>query len=301
LPARYETNTVPIYNYLTATLSSGVTSSMSVASTANFPSSGTVMVTQAGNTGAVVELISYTGKTATTLTGLTRNVTGGTGSATTFTYSATAPIDVELYSPQAASTISHWGSSVIMDGRYDDDKSFLFNYGMNSPITYATAGTRYPVFSIRLAPSVDNGITGLLGAREIINRMQLTPVSVGVFTTTAAVRVELWLNARVSGGTFAAVGGSSLAQACLHANNQTISGGEPIFTFIVAASTVVAQDLSKVRDLGTSIIGGGTSLSYPTTNNDKYPDGPDILTVAVIPLGANAAVAARLNWTEAQA
>jgi hypothetical protein len=301
LPARYETNTVPIYNYLTATLSSGVTSSMSVASTANFPSSGTVMVTQAGNTGAVVELISYTGKTATTLTGLTRNVTGGTASATTFTYSATAPIDVELYSPQAASTISHWGSSVIMDGRYDDDKSFLFNYGMNSPITYATAGTRYPVFSIRLAPSVDNGITGLLGAREIINRMQLTPVSVGVFTTTAAVRVELWLNARVSGGTFAAVGGSSLAQACLHANTQTISGGEPIFTFIVAASTVAAQDLSKVRDLGTSILGGGTSLSYPTTNNDKYPDGPDILTVAVIPLGANAAVAARLNWTEAQA
>ena len=49
----------------------------------------------------------------------------------------------------------------------------------------------YPVFSIRLAPSVDGGTTGLLGARELINRMQLTPAGVGVYTTTAGVRVEI--------------------------------------------------------------------------------------------------------------
>jgi uncharacterized membrane protein len=98
-----------------------------------------------------------------------------------------------------------------MDGRFDDDKSFVFNYGMNTPVTYATAATRYPVFTIRLAPSVDNGITGLLGAREIINRMQLTLQGASVLTTTAGVRIELLLNARLGGsgnGTFAAIGGS---------------------------------------------------------------------------------------------
>lgn len=301
LPARYETNTIPATTYLTATLTSGVTASMSVANTALFPSSGTLVVTAAAATAAAVEYITYTGKTATTFTGLTRNATGGTGTATTFTYSATAPILVESYSPGQASTVSHWGSSVIMDGRYDDDKSFLFNFGQTSPVTYATAGTRYPVFSVRLSPSVDSGITGLLGAREIVNRMQLTPSGMGVYTTTAGVKVELFLNGRVSGGTFAPVGGSSLAQYALHANTTTIAGGESIFTFFAPAGGVSSQDLSKVRDIGNSILGGGTSLSVPTTAANIYPDGPDILTVCVTPLAANAVVAARLNWTEAQA
>lgn len=301
LPARYETNTIPVQTYLTATLTSGVTASMSVADTTGFPSSGTLAVYASAATGAAIEYVSYTGKTATTFTGLTRNATGGTASATTFTYSATSPILVESYSPSQASTISHWGSSVIMDGRYDDDKSFVFNYGLSTPITYASAGTRYPVFTIRLAPSVDSGLVGLLGAREIINRMQLTLRSCGVFTTTAAVKVDLVLNGRLSAGTFSAVGGSSLAQVAAHANTTTISGGETIFTFFAPLGGVNTQDLSAVRDLGNSILGGGTSNTVPSTALNIYPDGPDQLTVVVTPLAANASVAARLNWTEAQA
>lgn len=301
LPARYETNTLPVRTFLTATLTSGVVASMSVADTSTFPSSGTLTVTAAAATAAAVEYISYTGKTATTFTGLTRNVVGGTGTATTFTYSATAPINVESYSPGQASTVSHWGSSVIMDGRYDDDKSFLFNFGQIAPVTYATAGTRYPVFSVRLSPTVDSGLTGLLGAREIINRMQLTPAGMGVYTTTAGVRVELILNGRVSAGTFAPVGGSSLTQYALHPNTATISGGESIFTFFAPAGGVSSQDLSKIRDIGNSILGGGNTLTVPNTAANIYPDGPDVLTVVVTPLASSAAVAARLNWTEAQA
>jgi len=53
--------------------------------------------------------------------------------------------------------------------------------------------------------------------------------------------------------------------------------------------------------LGTSILGGGNTLSVPTTANNIYPDGPDILTVCVTPLTSNAATVARLSWTEAQA
>lgn len=301
LPARYETNTIPIRTYLTATLTSGITASMTVSDTTYFPSAGVLVVQAAGNTTSAIEYIAYTGKTATTFTGLTRNSTGGTGTATTHTYSATAPILVESYSPSQASTISHWGSSVIMDGRFDDDKSIQFNYGMNAPITYPTTSTRYPVFSIRLSPSVDSGLTGLLGAREIVNRMQLQPMGCGVYTTTAGVKVELLLNARVSGGTFAQVGGSSIAQYAAHTNAQTVSGGESIFTFFVPANSVSTQDLSKIRDIGNSILGGGNTLNYPTTDANKYPDGPDIITVVITPLASNASAAARFSWVEAQA
>ncbi len=320
LPGRYEVNTIAPFTKLTQSLTNLETGTITVASTSGFPPSGTLVVAQSGNTGAAIEYITYTGRTSTTFTGLTRAVTnltgpqsltggGGAATAQSFTIvnatssvpSGTAPIGVSYFSPQCSNTISHWGSSVIMDGRYDDDKSILFNYGMNTPITYATAGTRYPVFSIRLAPSVDSGITGILGARELINRMQLTPAGIGVFTTTAGVRIEIWLNARVSGGTFVPVGGSSLAQVAQHTNTQTITSGETIFNFIAPAGGVSAQDLAKLRDIGNSILGGGTTLNYPTTDVNKYPDGPDILTVAVVPLAANASVTARMNWSEAQA
>ncbi len=312
LPARYEVNTFYPKTVLAATLGSGETGTLSVRDTTGFPSSGTVIVSNHGNTGAVKEAISYTGKTATTFTGLSRGLTNLTGpggqtgmgcqsTGQTFTTSTTTLQSVEFWGPQSATTISHWGSSVMMDGRYDDDKAILFNFGITTPITYAAAGTRFPVFSIRLSPSVDSGLTGLLGQRELVNRMQLQPIGMGVFTTTAAVRVELFLNARVSGGTFIPVGGSSLAQVATHANNQTVAGGESIFTFFAPAGGVSSQDLSRLRDIGNSILGGGTTTSYPTTDGNKYPDGPDTLTITVTPLAANAVAAARMNWSEAQA
>jgi hypothetical protein len=74
-----------------------------------------------------------------------------------------------------------------------------------------------------------------------------------------------------------------------------------MFTFIAPAGGVSSQDLTKLRDLGNSILGGGTTLNYPTTDVNKYPDGPDIMTVAVVPLGASAVVTGRMNWSEAQA
>jgi hypothetical protein len=301
--ARYETNTIPLKTYLTATLASGSTGPLTVNDTTYFPSTGTLVITQAADTGGAIEYISYTGKTATTFTGLTRNATGGTASATAFTYSATAPIIIESFSPGQASTISHWGSSVIMDGRYDDDKSIQFNYGMNAPSTFTTSGTRYAVFSIRLAPSVDNGLTGLLGSREIVNRMQLQPVGADVYPTGAGVKVDFILNGRVSSssGNWIPVGGSSLAQYALHGTSASIAGGESMYTFFAPAAGVSSVDITKLRDIGTSILGGGTTNSISTTPNNIYPDGPDIITVCVTPLTSNANTVARISWTEAQA
>ena len=322
LPARYETNTQAYYSYLTTTLASTATTGATITlfgSLDDWPSSGTVVVNQA-SVGGTIEFITYTAKTinaanaygiiTTSLTIGTRATTGGTGTATTFTVTGagnytlggTAPIMVTLSSPIQASTISHWGSSVIMDGRYDDDKSLVFNVGQNTAVANVTAGTRYALISLRSAPSVDNGITGLLGAREIVNRMQLIMRQMDVYTTQP-YRIDLILNGVVSSGTFASVGGSSLCQYALHTASTTITGGESIFSFFTNAAGVTQQDLSLVRDIGTSILGGGTSLNCPTSNNGKFPDGPDIVTICatVISGSATNSINARISWTEAQA
>jgi hypothetical protein len=323
--ARYETNTLTPYTYLTSTLSSGVTASMTVADASAFSAAGTIVVSQAADTGGVIEYISYASKTGNTLNTLTRNVqnltitgagtaAGGSSTATTFTVTGvttgslggTAPIKVEFYGPNQASTISHWGSSVIMDGRYDDDKSLVFVGGMNRTQTISNIGQDIivPLISIRIAPSVDNGLTGVLGAREIINRMQLVMRSLSTFTTGTGITflISLRLNGRVSAGQFAQVGGSSLSQLAIHSSGTTISGGENVFGFYTT-SGVNTEDLIQVRDLGTNILGGGTNNTCPTTANNVYPDGPDIITICAqnVTTVTTNSILARISWTEAQA
>jgi hypothetical protein len=305
LPARYETNTTAYQTFLTNTWSIGTgAGTISVADTTGWPAAGTVAVYAPAATGGAIEYMTYSSKTLTSLVISARGQAGGSG-ATAFTYSATAPVLVELYSPQTASTISHWGSSVIMDGRFDDDKSFVFQGGMNTAITNIGAGVRTALISLRLAPTVDNGLTGLMGVREIINRMQLTFRAMGAYVTGAnmAFRIELILNGRVSAGTFAAVGGSSLAQVAYHTAGTTVAGGETIFSFFVSSNTVTTQDLNVVRDLGNSILGGGNTLTAPTTVNNVYPDGPDIVTICATNITAvtTNSINARISWTEAQA
>tara|TARA_R110002126_G_scaffold178720_8_gene327796 strand:- start:4343 stop:7243 length:2901 start_codon:yes stop_codon:yes gene_type:complete len=314
--SRYETNTLPVFTNLASSLANTEVNTLTVASTAGFPQSGVLAVTASGNTGAAIEYIRYNSKTSTTFTGLRRaivdvsgsgNLSGGGGNATaqTFTYSATAPIQVALYSSQATATLSHWGSAVIMDGRYDDDKSYIFQAGTNTAFTNIAASGSVALLSVRLAPSVDSGLTGVLGARDLINRMQLTLRQMDVVATGSAAifRVELILNGRVSAGSFIPAGGSSLAQISIHSAGTTVTGGESIFSFFVYTPNVTQQDLSLVRDLGNSILGGGTNLTVPTTASNLYPDGPDVVTVKVTNVSAQAtnSIQARISWTEAQA
>ena len=302
LVGRYETNTTPYSTVITGTLASGTTTggTIAVADASLWPSAGTVVLTQSGATGAQIEYITYTAKTNTSLTIGTRASTGGAASAQTFTYSATAPIQAELYIPQNASVISHWGSSVIMDGKFDSDKSFVFNAGMNTTLTNQGANTRYALMSLRLAPSVDSGQTGLLGVREIVNRMQLALNAMDAYVTGNTFRVELILNGRVASGTFQPVGGSSLAQIAYHTANVAVTGGESIYSFFTNVGAASTQDLSQVRDIGASILSGVTSLTCPTTPVGIYPDGPDVLIIAATALGGTNSINARISWTEAQ-
>jgi hypothetical protein len=197
-----------------------------------------------------------------------------------------------------------------MDGRYDDDKSLVFNFGMVSALS-TSATTPRVLMAIRVAPSVDNNTVGVLGAREVINRMQLTLDSIGFYTTGTGYLINLVLNGFASGafsGSFVApvqeAGRitSSLAQVALNTNAVSVTGGESVYAGYTNPTGVTTLDLSKVRDLGNSILGGGPSSTVPITPAGLYPDGPDILYVVAIPLSATAStIQARINWKEAQA
>jgi len=303
LPGRYETNTQPPITQLAATLSNSATTgaSISVANVSGFPSSGTVVLTQAAATAAAIEYISYSAVVGNTFTITSRAQTGGNGTAQTFTYSATAPIKVELYSPQASSTINHWGTSVIIDGGQSDDNQYVFSAGMATTLTNQAGNVRSALLSMRLAPSTDSGTTGILGVREIITRMQVQPVQIDAYTTgNTSFRIDLVLNGVPSSGTFTPVGGSSLTQLSLHAANTTVFGGETIYSFFTSPNSATSQPLNAIRDIGTSILSGGTTYNVPTNPTNLYPDGPDILTVCATPLNGTNSVNARFSWTENQ-
>ena len=282
-------------------------SSIDIVDLSRFPPAGTVKIQGAGQTGTI-EYITYTGNNGSILYGLTRAASGGSA-ATTFTYSATALISATLTSPDTVPSLSHWGSSVIMDGRFDDDKSLIFNYGTPAVTTNSTSPII--VMAIRVAPSVDNGQIGLLGAKEVINRMQLQLESLGVVATGATYLINLVLNGyatgAMSGGFVAPIQlangiTSSLAQIATNTNSVTTFGGESVAAAFCQANGVTTLDLSQVRDLGNSILGGGTSNTVPTTNAGFYPDGPDILyVVAQANVATTSTITARLSWKEAQA
>jgi hypothetical protein len=267
-------NMVPVGSYVTGT---GIPENTFI--TSYNVAAKTIELSQAATASAVItDFLVYA---------MSSNANGTTNNGPLHTFSANGPsIGVFLHTQQFAPTFSHWGSAVIMDGRYDDDKSLIFTAGNAGYLQNYTSATN-ALLSLRIAPSVDNGATGVLGARELINRMQLKLVSLGV-TTNGAFIIRLILNPRFvnNAPVFQGVGGSSLAQVAYHPSGTQITGGETIFAFYSdqgagsKSNAVSTFDLSQVRDLGNSINGGG--LSNTLTLNSQagiYPDGPDIVTV----------------------
>lgn len=299
------------------------------------------------------------------------------GQAQGFTFVANTPVSVEQAFPTFAPAISHWGTSVIMDGGFDDDKSLIFNFGQTIATTVpsqstvtqtvtASSGDRVIVvgsntgiivgmsveledkvqigtvvtringtdisisqglldditaesvsfsggnskalFSIRVAPSVDNGIADNFGKRELINRMQLTLKSLGVITSE--VDSNILVTAILNGVPTAfipwtdvvrnstVITNSSLSQIAdfSDAGDTVILGGEVTGGFYVQGSSSI--DLNDVRSLGNSILGGGQD----TAATNVYPDGPDVLSIVVTNLTAtDIDVRGILSWAEAQA
>lgn len=163
-----------------------------------------------------------------------------------------------------------------------------------------------PLISIRLAPSVDSSISGALGQREIINRMQLKLDSVGI-QVTHETEVSLVLNAELSTDLYQNVPEPSLSQLVKHTPNETLSGGQKILSFRAAGGSVEGSrrlaynttfSLAELSALGNSILGG----------DGVYPNGPDLLTVVAEVTDTTGvsntnpySATARVTWKESQA
>ena len=160
-----------------------------------------------------------------------------------------------------------------------------------------TSGPNYqPLISIRLSPSVSSGLTGKLGDRDVINRMQLRLKEIGV-STTQLVDVKILLNPRLNNLTFQGVDTPSLTQVVEHTAADTVSGGVQVYNFKASGQSgggeaTTTVDVSTLFELSNSILGG----------DSIFPDGPDIMTVAVSRLtGTSTLTSAKISWSEAQA
>ena len=164
-----------------------------------------------------------------------------------------------------------------------------------------------PLVTIRLAPSVDSGLSGDLGSREIINRMQLKLNEIGLILTHDC-EVSLVLNGDLSNVLWENVNSPSLSQLIKHNPGDRIVGGTNVFSFRAAGGTTDNTgnrlsntsnfSLGDLINMGNSILGG----------NGVFPNGPDILTVVVRVVntaGINAVnrfvASGRITWSESQA
>ena len=214
------------------------------------------------------------------------------------------------FNHNCAPTLSHWGTSVIMDGGFKVDKSYLFTAATLSAVSIP-AGTEIPLISIRMGPSADYGIPAAFGIRNNINRGQLVLDSVGI-AAIGALQALIRINPttsvfsqRLSGWTN--VGAGSLAQYFDHTVQETdtfspalkprYTGGDIAGGFFcdegVGRLAITSKDITAIRELGNSILGG----------DNIHPDGPDVLTISVRNLGTtvgSTSALARVTWTEAQ-
>jgi hypothetical protein len=212
--------------------------------------------------------------------------------------------------PSAAPTLFHWGTSMIMDGMFNEDRGYTFS--ATGQLNTINQFSPYTILNVRLAPTADNGIPGGFGVRDLCNHMQLWPLSCDV-SATDACQIQIVLNGQLGSPapTWVNVGGNSLAQ---YDDSATLTtGGEVVWQGIVGAPAprqnavnysgvtttggfnfqTITYDLSKIKELNNSLLGGFNT----------FPDGPDTLSVVVTPLNNNVRVQARavLRWQENQA
>ena len=315
LPVRYSIDNDAPITFLTAGIDSS-DSSIPVDNLQEFTDAGTLFIDN--------EIIKYTGRSATdgpgNFTGCTRAATLSQylqGSNGSFTAGGAVPHSsntgiIEI-SNTCSPTLSHWGSALVMDGGFDQDRGYLFTHARSHNTSSDKIGiTPVTSFVIRLAPSISNSSVGRLGAKDLLNRSQMLLETVGIAlgrgsSTSGEVVVQGVLNPKnFSDATWSSFNGEddggqpSFAQ---YANTDDITWstgsyaepGEVVFAFVANASRsdslVTEIDLSKLKQMDGAPIGG----------DFKYPDGPDILAINAFVLKGDVKGTIQLRWTEAQA
>ena len=260
-PVRYEVTNEGARSKLSANISATDTV-LPLEDTYWFPDAGVVYI---GN-----ELVNYTGRTTEALTGCTRAATlrqFTAGSQRSFTAGPAVVHNkyegVVLVSNTITPNISHWGSAFMIDGQFDADRGYIFNYaatGVSASVEKKTA------FLIRLAPSVSNAIVGDLGEKELLNRAQLllSGISVTSDSGTGAIVVEGVLNpinyptdpTKITWqglGTQAAGGQPSFAQIA--------SGGSVTWDAALTTSTATVQGAFTTTITATSFAPSTQSIT----------------------------------------
>lgn len=314
LPTRYE-----VSNFTTlgkSTIATGIgTTSLALEDATAFPvpASGKknfVLVNSTTDNVTYDEIMSYTGKTGNTLTGITTTadfnlfLSGQTRNFTGVSSAQNHPSgsSVILLNTTCSPSISHWGAAVILDGGFDDDTGYLFSLArFNVTIP---ANTTRTVLLFRPAPSVSNTIPGSLGQREVLNRSQTKFNSIAINNTSgrnleiagvlnpsnALGGTGFWINANRTTVGVATVFQPSFAQYNTSFTDVP-SDGEVLFRYL-SLSGNTSFDLSNIKEVQNSIIGG----------DNTFPDGPEVLAVVVANQNNQSATFdITLRWTEAQA
>jgi hypothetical protein len=126
--------------------------------------------------------------------------------------------------------------------------------------------------------------------------MQLRLKEIGI-SSTQLVDVKVLLNPRLNNLNFTGVDAPSLTQVVEHTAADTVSGGVQVYNFrgaggVSGSEGTTTVDVGTLFEMSNSILGG----------DSIFPDGPDIITIAVARLTGNSTLtAAKLTWSEAQA
>jgi len=282
MSVRYQVKNESAVSTLATAINNSHTTGLVLADASRFPTTGgTVLIDS--------ELINYTGVSGNTLTGLSRSASMTQyvgGKSQTFTAGAAAAhavgnnqTAVWLVSCTSSPTICHWGSSYIMDGGFDSDRGYYFNYtALNQTLT---PGQTKTAFFLRLAPSVSNSISGTLGERDLINRSLLllqklqvqSDKSVQVYAILNPGNIDASTLTWTSVNTVALGSQPSFAQISTY-DTTAATPGEQIFSTLGQPDGFSEIDLSNLKELSNSSIGGFSN----------FPDGPDVLAIVARPL-----------------
>lgn len=266
-PVRYEVNNEGAKDKLSAAIDS-IQTSIPLTNSYWFPTAGTVIIDN--------ELIRYTGNTGTALTGCTRgtNLTQfAAGSQRTFSggsaVSHAVNTGVILVSNTITPSISHWGSAFMIDGQFDSDRGYIFNYAATAVQASTEKNT---AFLIRLAPSVSNAQTGDLGEKELLNRAQLLLSSISITS-----------DGTTGGATPATITGGIVIEGVLNPSNyptdptkitwtglqSSAQGGQPSFAQVASGGSVswgaaVVTTTATVQGAFTTTV---TAKAFSAINN----------------------------------
>jgi hypothetical protein len=352
LPARYKSANQTAYTRLSLPLANTETGNISLTDITGFP---TANVTYPATVLIDSELITYTaGPFAANgnICGLTRSAVisnfnlgqvrsmsmglnpVGTGAA--HDVSATC----RLFSITASPDLNHWGSAVILDGRFDIDRTYQFTYNLANLNVLGT--TVQTLFMMRLAPAITNAVTGELGSKDLINRAQLLlqNMFVNIADTAATLKPRFLLQAVLNPTNILSANWQPLNTRFNQAGATVQTGGfnQPSFTQFVANAypandkptnlwgvNSVLFDLSpRGQHNGQPYAQGGEQLfSIPVSATNSgfidlknvkeiggavlpgtglYPNGNEIVAFNIVPSqGAQANVDVQVTYIESQA